>query len=72
MSKTEAAKILLQRDKLTAKYFKLKADLDEVRDQLMRLPLVGRFRPQVILRMCKCGAGPFSGREIRLHKCGGK
>jgi hypothetical protein len=32
--------------------------------------LVGGYRPQVILRLCKsCGAGPFSGREIRLHRC---
>jgi hypothetical protein len=72
MSKTAAAKILLERDRLTARYRELQAEMKSVREQLAQLTLVGGYRPQAILRMCKCGAGPFSTRELRLHRCGGE
>jgi hypothetical protein len=62
-------KLVSTREELVRRYLTLQEELRIVRSALASLPKIGHYRPQVELSFCKCGAGPFSARELRKHKC---
>jgi len=67
----ELQAVMQQWNALTTEYKALQARLKDVRGLLSKLKFVGHYRPQVELSFCQCGAGPFSARELRKHKCKG-
>jgi hypothetical protein len=70
ISKTpELLKALAQREKLVKRYHALEEERLAIREELRTIPGLERYRPQVELSFCECGAGPFSARDMRKHKC---
>lgn len=69
MGKQEIAKLVDRFNSLRKQLWQKRREEDAILKEMAGLPVVGRYRPNAVLRVCRhCGGGPFDAHEIRMHK----